>query len=105
MTDSDNAIEATVRAHWMNRWFLSAFARPEVVVDGISHVASWGVPLKVSIAAGRHRVAAGARYLGTSWLLGTVSTDIDVPPGETVRVVAINGWRNGHPFRITVTPP
>ncbi len=94
-------MEVTVRAHWINGWFLESLARPAVEIDGVEHPAVWGAPCRVEVESGARRVAAGARYRGTSTrLLGRAPRLVAVGDGETVRLHARNGLLNSDPFKL-----
>lgn len=88
----------TVTAHWVNRWFLHTLARPFVEVDGVERALAWGRPTSFEVRAGEVEVATFVRYRGTRTPLGRGALRVQVPAGETLRVHATNGVRNGTPF-------
>jgi hypothetical protein len=100
-----SSVVVTPRAHWFNGWFLRLFARPVVRFDGIDYAARWAQPLRIEAAAGSHEVAVGARYRGTSSVLGVAESRIAVTEGQQVMVEARNGFFNHQPFTVTASVP
>lgn len=96
------AITVTVRGHPVNGWFLRAFARPVIMIDGAEHDAHWSRPRTIPVSAGEHTVAVGVRYRGTPWLLGAESSalQVGIAAEETRGFVARNGPLNHQPFRL-----
>ena len=88
--------------HWINGWFLRVFARPAVLVDGTEHSGRWGRPTDVHVEPGLHAVAVGARYRGTTGLLGLDEAEVEVASGRRLLVVAKNGLVNHQPFTVVV---
>lgn len=96
-----SSITVVPRTHWVNGWFLRAFSRPIVLVNGTEHAARWGHPLEVAVSAGTHRVGVGARYRGAAGTLGVEESRIDVANGANLRAEARNGFFNHQPFTLT----
>ncbi|MGN6444053.1 hypothetical protein [Amnibacterium sp.] len=101
-TSESAAVSVVVRPYWLSSWFLRAFARPFVVVDGREHPARWSRPLRVQVRAGARSIGAGIRYPGTRRLLGYRPLTVDATPGEQVELLARNGPLNSEPFFMTV---
>ncbi|MEV0985282.1 hypothetical protein AB0I45_13145 [Brevibacterium sp. NPDC049920] len=99
-----SSVTVTPRTHWINGWFLRIFARPVVIVDDVEHRAGWDRALRVDVAAGRHRVAVGACYRGTSSIVGAEESSLEVDHGQVIAVEAKNGVFNHHPFTVAVVP-
>lgn len=93
----------TPRTHWINGWFLRLFAKPVVRVDGVDHAARWSRQLRVDVSEGTHSVGVGARYRGTSAVLGIEESRIKVADGQCVDLEARNGLFNHQPFTVTPT--
>jgi hypothetical protein len=99
LDDMDTTLVVQPDPHWFKGWFLRLCARPVVRVHGVEHAAWWGRPSFITVPAGDHRVAVGARYRGTRPLLGTIDTRVTVKPAGRVVLRA----RNGHqPFAVAV---
>lgn len=94
------SIVVTPRGHWVNGWFLRLLSRAVVRVDGVDHDARWGRPCRVQVAPGAHQVAVGARYRGTSSVLGVQEATIEVAEGQHAVLDARNGFVNHQPFTI-----
>lgn len=95
------SIVVTPRTHWINGWFLRPFARPIVRLNGSDHEAQWGRPLHVGVTTGVHRVAVGARYRGSSTVLGLDEVEVQVLEDEQLELVAVNGALNHQPFVVS----
>ncbi|SJM68918.1 hypothetical protein [Gulosibacter sp. 10] len=93
------------RTHWLNGWFLRLFTRPVIRVDGAEASAAWGRPTEIEVEAGIRTVAVGARYRGTSAVLGAQETTVDADDGQRVRLEARNGFFNHQPFTVTRPAP
>lgn len=96
-----SSIVVTPRGHWFNGWFLRLMARAVVRVDGVDHDARWGRPCRIEVVAGRHRVAVGARYRGSSSVLGAEESTVEVAEGSSAVLDARNGFANHQPFTIS----
>lgn len=97
------AITVTPKTHWLNGWFLRAFARPYVVIDDAEHKARWGQAHRIEVAPGRRTVGVGVRYLRASALLGTEAIGVNLQPSEHVRLTAQNGPLNHQPFALRIS--
>ncbi|AYG04763.1 hypothetical protein [Gryllotalpicola protaetiae] len=98
-----SSLELTARGHWLNAWFLYAFGRPVVVIDGDEHSIRWRQPARIPLAAGKHTVSVGFRYVGTPWLLGVRERGYVVPQDGTLRLSAMNGPLNSEPFYVEIS--
>jgi hypothetical protein len=98
-----SALELTARGHWVNAWFLYAFAQPVLVIDGAEHRTHWRRPARIPIHAGKHTIAVGCRYRGTPWLLGVRERSYVVPEDSTLRLAAKNGPLNSEPFYVEIS--
>ena len=98
-----SSLELTARGHWLNAWFLYAFGKPVLVVDGDEHPIRWRRAVRVPVSAGKHTVSVGFRYLGTPWLLGVRERGYVVPHDGTLRLSAMNGPLNSEPFYVEIS--
>lgn len=55
-------IELKVTGHWLNYWFLRAFANPVALVDGVPHDLQWGEFETLRVRAGSVELGVGVRY-------------------------------------------
>lgn len=101
MKSAEAAITVTVIPHWVNGWFLRAFARPVVQIDGADHVARWRKPVTVTVPPGPHGVRAFFRYRGRRSALGMAQREVDTASGEAWRFVAAHGAANGSGLSFT----
>lgn len=98
------SLRITVRGHWVNRWWLVAFTRPYVRVDGHEHQVAWGREQTLPLSVGAHSLETFIRYRGIRADLGAGRLDFTVTPGQEVCVEAINGVTNGTPFTPRMLP-
>jgi hypothetical protein len=98
-----SALELTARGHWVNAWFMNLLGRPVLVIDGEEHRAEWRRPSRVPVAAGKHSIAVGVRYLALPWLLGLRERSYVVPEDATLRLSAKNGPLNNEPFYVEIS--
>jgi hypothetical protein len=94
-------IRVSFHLSWVNKFFIEAFARGYVRVDGQEHAASWQTGTDIPVLPGRHEVEAYLRYKGFQAELGravhTVSLTTD---SSTASLVARGSWLNNVPFRL-----
>lgn len=95
-----SAIVLVPRTHWVNGWFLRLFSVPVLRIDDVDHAARWGEAVEIAVEPGRHRVGVGARYRGTSSVLGLQEARIEVAEGRRIRAEARNGPMNHQPFEV-----
>lgn len=101
MTSTDAAITVTIAPHWVNGWFLRAFARPVVQIDGDDHIARWRKPVTVSVPPGQHGIRAFFRYRGTKSDLGAAQRELNADSGDAWHFVAKHGLTNGSGLSFT----
>lgn len=96
-------IELKVTGHWLNYWFLRAFANPVALVDGVPHDLQWGEFETLRVRAGSVELGVGVRY-GKRDLIGGLAplepAQLDFSPGHVRRFVSQNGFFNHSPFLI-----
>lgn len=86
--------------HWLNGWFLKLFSLPVVHVNDVEMVSRWGEPVEVKVDAGVASVSVGARYHRSSSVLGSVESNVEVKTGDSLSLVARNGFFNHSPFML-----
>lgn len=92
-----------VRPHWLNGWFLRAFAHPVVDIDDHESVPAWGRAQTFAVESGHHHVQTSVRYKGMRTArCGQGGVDVDAAAGAHVHIAARNGWSNQSPFIPTV---
>lgn len=90
----------TVRAHWVNAWFLTPTARPSFKVDGQEHECRWGEANEVRLAAGRHLVTAYFRYRRSlRRCLESAVLEVDLAANASEAARARTGVMNQTPFQ------
>jgi hypothetical protein len=96
------AVGVTFRLSWVNGWFIRAFARAFVSINGSEHAAGWAGETIVEVSPGMVEARAFLRYRGVRTALGTGAYRLEVTHGTTVHLVVRNGVMNQTPF--TVAP-
>lgn len=91
----------TLRAHWLNAWFVYLATRPVLTINGIEQTIKWNTPHKALLPAGVHTVSAGLRYRGSKSVLGVSSLSVVMRDPEPKELLAKIGWANHTPFMFT----
>lgn len=86
---------------WVNGWFVRAFARPVVSIDGRAAPGRWSAPVERAVDDGTHLIGAGIRYIGTPWILGMRPRSFTTDARAPLRLMARNGPLNSDPFLLT----
>ena len=99
MTSPSAEIQVSFHLSWVNKFFLEAFARGYVRVDGQEHTADWRSSTAIPVGLGQHQVEAYLKYKGSKSELGrAVQTVSLAPDSNRARLVAYGSWLNNVPF-------
>ncbi|GAA1407965.1 hypothetical protein AUR04nite_13350 [Glutamicibacter uratoxydans] len=88
--------------HWINGWFLRLFSVPVISIDAVEHTGVWGKSSSFEIADPSSRISVGARYRGSSQVLGRLELQLQLEQVESMTLRARNGLLNHEPFKLSV---
>jgi len=88
--------------HWINGWFLRLFSVPVISIDAVDHVGVWGKSSSFEIADPFPRISVGARYRGSSLVLGRQELQLHLEQVESMTLRARNSVLNHEPFKLSV---
>jgi hypothetical protein len=91
-------IAVTMRGNLINFWWLPIFTRPFATINGDEYQLRWLREQMIEVGPGSLRIESFIKYRGFSKQLGVDGCETQIPAGERVEIMAVNGITSGSPF-------